>query len=163
MTARVYSTSRPSSRLAARRRMRAADIPEVLACADRRTHLGYSAFIKEWHWWPGDRKAMISDRPVSDDHNDLCRIAAVVHALCAKDRVRVPEWVFDYRSGAPLAMISGLPTTGCIWDRVVAEACGPCEYHNVWFSYRDIESLPEAAKRIKRTRRRRRWRHMLRR
>lgn len=136
--------------------MRAADVPEVISWAGERDHLAYSMLIKEWHWWPADREAMIVDRPVSDDHKDLCRIAAVVHALCDQDKVPVPDWVYDYRSSEPLAMLPTLPRTGGIWDRAVAEACNACEYHNVWFSWRDIEPLSVAAKRLKKARRRRR-------
>lgn len=159
---RVYSTVQASTEpeVEPRRRMRAADVPEVLTWDSQRTHLGYSMLIKEWHWWPADRRAMIADPPVCDNHDDLCRIAAVVHALCDKDKVPVPDWVFDYRSAQPLAMLPRLPTAGVAWERVVAEACDACEVHNVWFSRRDIESLPEAAKRIKKARRFGRWRRL---
>ena len=163
MPARVYSTAKRSTGVVQpRRRMRAADVPEVLSWVDASPFHGFSLLIKEWHWWPDEREAIIADRPLSANHADLCRVAAVVHALCDKDEVGVPGWVFDYTSPEPLTLAAMLPKTGGLWERMVAEACGACRYHNVWFSWRDIEPLPEAARRVTRQRRRqRRWRRGL--
>ena len=132
--------------------MRAADIPEVLAAGDQRTLLAFSAFAKEWEWWPRERWAMIADRPESDSHDDLCRISAVVHALCVRDGIAVPEWVFDYRSEQPLALSASLVLNGEVWHRSVSESPEICGYHNVWFSYRTLEPLAVVAKRIKKAR-----------
>lgn len=146
---------RPKPPVAAvpRRRMRAADIPEVIRLDDKRKLLPYSMFAKEWEWWPEDRSMMVVDRPVSDDNDNLCRIAAVVHALCDRDGVAVPEWVWDYRAPKAIALSDSLVVDGQLLRVSVAEAPSTCEYHNVWFSYRTIEPLSSAAERIKRVRR----------
>ncbi len=158
MSARVYSTAKRSTDvLQPRRRMRAADVPEALSWVDASPFHGFSLLIKEWHWWPDEREAMVADRPVGTNHEVLCRVAALVHGLCDKDEVAVPGWVFDYTSTEPLTLAAMLPNEGPLWERMLAEACDACRYHNVWFSWRDIESLPEAARRIKSQRRQRRW------
>lgn len=132
--------------------MRAADIPEALAVGDKREMLPFSMFAKEWEWWPRDRQAMIADRPESDSHDDLCRISAVVHAMCVRDGVAVPEWVFGYRSEQPLALAASIVVNGKVWHRSVSESPATCGFHNVWFSYRTLEPLSDAARRIKRVR-----------
>ncbi|MCY4457289.1 MAG: hypothetical protein OXB90_04970 [Acidimicrobiaceae bacterium] len=152
MAARIHSTSFPRSDMTPRRRMRAADVVVVIALGSRRELLGFSMFAKEWEWWPVDRDLMVADRPVTDNLDDLCRIAAVVHALCGRDGVVVPEWVFDYTSPRPLTLGPSLVIDGQIWHQAVSEAPPACEYHNVWFDYRTIETLKAAAKRIKASR-----------
>ena len=148
---RIYSNRSSPSGLKPRRRMRAADIPEVIALGSLRELLPYSMLAKEWEWWPADREMMVADRPVTNTV-DMCRIAAVVHALCDRDGVAVPEWVFEYRSPQPLALGSSLVIDGRIWERAVDEAPPACEYHNVWFSYRTLEPLSSVAKRLKSSR-----------
>ena len=128
--------------------MRAADIPEVIALKPLRELLPYSMLAKEWEWWFADREMMVADRPVGDT-DDLCRIAAVVHALCDRDGTAVPDWVFDYRSPSPLALAASLVVDGQILQRSIDEAPPTCAYHNVWFSYRTLEPLKMAAKRIR--------------
>ncbi|MDE0701004.1 MAG: hypothetical protein OXH61_09815 [Acidimicrobiaceae bacterium] len=135
-----------------RRRMRAADILEALAVGDKREMLPFSMFAKEWECWPQERQAMVADRPESGSHDDLFRIAAVVHALCARDDITVPEWVFDYRSEQPLALAASVVFNGEVWHRSVSESPATCGFHNVWFSYRTLEPLSDAARRIRRVR-----------
>ncbi len=152
MAVRIHSTRLPRTDMKPRRRMRAADIPEVIALDSPRELLPYSMLAKEWEWWPADREMMVADRPVTDNLDDLSRIAAVVHALCDRDGVVVPDWVFDYTSPRPLALGPSLVIDGQIWHRAISEAPPTCEYHNVWFSYRTIEPLKAAAKRLKASR-----------
>lgn len=123
------------------RRMRASDIPDMMRYAGRREHLPYSMLAKEWECWPADREKMVADPPACENPDDLCRIAAVVHALCARDGVPVPDWVFRHRSEQPLNLFPMLPTSGPIWDRIRADAPESCEMHNVWFDSRSIAPL----------------------
>lgn len=136
--------------------MRAADIPRVIALDGGRANLPWSMMVKEWHWWPDDREAMVADPPLSDSADDLCRIAALVHALCDQDNVALPGWALEHRSELPLSLFSAIPTSGRLWERMVAEAPAVCEHHNVWFTYRDIESPKAAIKRLRKLQRRRR-------
>lgn len=91
------------------------------------------ALIREWEWWPNERTSIIADEPVGASPQDLCRIAAVVHALCDRDAVPVPGWVWQHRWPEPLAWTSELSTSGALWDRTIAQAPTACAFHNVWF------------------------------
>ena len=81
------------------RRLRAADVPVLYADPGIRWAVPLGALIREWEWWPSERVAIIADEPVGASPDNLCRIAAVVHALCDRDAVPVPDWVV----AAPMA------------------------------------------------------------
>lgn len=84
---------------------------------------------------------MIRDEPEGPDAEDICRIAAVVHALCDRDGVRIPDWVWEHTSAIPLAWDRSCVMRGFIWEQTVANAPPACEYHNVWFDYQFIASV----------------------
>jgi len=90
--------------------------------------------------FPGEREAMIAEAPSGENTDDLCRIDAVVHALCARGGVAIPRWVREYRSEAPIAWGRSVPMAGFIWDQTIANAPPACENHNVWFDYLFISS-----------------------
>ena len=116
------------------RRLRAADVPTLYADPGVRSAVPLGALIREWEWWTSERAAIIADEPVGASPENLCRIAAVVHALCDRDGVPVPDWVWQYRWSEPLMWTSALSTSGPPWERMVAEAPEACAWHNVWFS-----------------------------
>ena len=115
------------------RRLRAADVPALYAEPGVRWSVPLVALIREWHWWPSERAAIVADEPVGGLPEDLCRIAAVVHALCDRDGVPVPDWVWRYRWQEPIAWTGELAAAGSLWDRMIARAPEACAYHNVWF------------------------------
>ena len=115
------------------RRLRAADVPALYAERGVRWAVPLGALIREWEWWPSERAAIIADEPVGASPEDLCRIAAVVHALCDRDGVPVPNWVWQHRWFEPIMWTSELSTAGPLWDRTVAQAPEACAWHNVWF------------------------------
>lgn len=120
--------------------MRASDLPALMAEDCPREHVPLTLFVKDWEHWPDSRGEMVADPPAGGDADDLCRIAAVVHALCERDCHPVPEWVHPHRSDRPLAWGRNFPTSGGFWDRMVANAPPACQYHNVWFDYQFISS-----------------------
>lgn len=122
------------------RRVRAADLPLAMGPNSPREHVPLSALVKDWEDFPAEREAMIADAPIGEDADDLCRIAAVVHALCDRDGAAIPDWVWGHRSEAPIAWGKGVPMAGFIWDQTIANAPPACEYHNVWFDYQFISS-----------------------
>ena len=124
------------------RRFTAADVPALLSERGVRWAVPLGALIREWEWWPAERAAIIADEPVGAAPDDLCRIAAVVHALCDRDGVRVPEWVWRHRWPEPIAWTSELSTEGPLWDRMVAQGPEACAWHNVWFG-EDLISDPK--------------------
>ncbi|MCY3609674.1 MAG: hypothetical protein OXG57_14670 [Acidimicrobiaceae bacterium] len=98
-------------------------------------------FVREWDAWPDERTAMIADTPTGDDDADLCRIAAVTHALCDRDGVPVPNWVLDHRSEVDIAWGRDCVMEGFIWEQTVADAPAACAYHSVWFD-REFVGIP---------------------
>lgn len=100
------------------------------------------ALIREWEWWPRDRAEIAGQEPSGAAADDLCRIAAVVHALCDRDGVPVPGWVWKHRSNEPISWTRALATSGPLWERQVAAAPAACAWHNVWFG-EDLISDPK--------------------
>lgn len=115
------------------RRLRAADVPTLYADPGVRAAVPLGALVREWEWWPTERTAIIAQEPVGAAADDLCRIAAVVHALCDRDTVCVPSWVWQHCWHEPIAWTRELSTTGPLWERMVAHAPPACAWHNVWF------------------------------
>ncbi|WP_419945007.1 hypothetical protein [Candidatus Poriferisodalis sp.] len=76
---------------------------------------------------------MTADEPAGDDAADLCRIAAVVHELCDRDGVAVPEWVFAHRSEVDIAWGRRCVMEGFVWEQTLADAPEACSFHRVWF------------------------------
>ncbi len=130
------------------RRVRAADLPVAMAERTRREHVPLTFFVREWDAWPDSRSAMIADAPAGDDTDDLCRIAAVVHALCDRDGVAVPTWVYSHRSEVDIAWGRHCVMDGFLWDQTLADAPTACVYHRVWF---DREFVGMATQRHGRT------------
>jgi len=129
-------------------RVRAADLPQAMAEPGKREHVPLTFFVREWDAWPDERSAMIADAPTGEDAADLCRIAAVVHALCDRDGVPVPAWVFDHRSEVDIAWGRHSVMEGFIWEQTIADAPAACAYHRVWF---DREFVGIASQRRRRT------------
>jgi len=123
------------------RRVRAADLPAAMGSTASREHVPLVSLVKDWEDFPGEREAMIADAPQGEDLADLCRIAAVVHALCERDGATIPSWVWEHRSEVPIAWGKSVPMTGFIWDQTIANAPPACKHHNVWFDYQFISSV----------------------
>lgn len=91
-------------------------------------------FIKDWNGAPAQRLEMLcgGQAPEGRSPNDLALVAAVVHGLCARDGVAVPDWVGGHRLAEPVTM-SGRPLN-TDWSRWVAsQAPGVCTEHGVYF------------------------------
>ena len=121
-------------------RARAAAVPEAIAGCGPREHVPLTWLVKEWDDFPEEREEMIAQEPVRGDAGDICRVAAVVHALCDRDGVPVPGWVWRHRSPVPIAWGRSVPMTGFIWEQTIANAPPACAQHNVWFDYQFISA-----------------------
>lgn len=136
------------------RRLRAADAPALYASCGERWHVPLAALVREWEWWPSERAEIIADEPQGAADDDTCRIAAVVHALCDRDGVPVPDWVWRHRWPEPIAWARQLPTAGASWERTVKQSPKACAYHNVWFAetlISDPKTQAEARRPARRT------------
>ena len=130
------------SAMVARPALCAADLPTHLAAGDGRNGLvALREFVKRWACFPQQCPMMIAQAPrrhrwydrLTSRRHDLVRISAVVHALCDRDGVAVPAWVYKHRSRRPIGLATSLdPTTE--WARItLADAPSACAYHDVWF------------------------------
>ncbi len=126
-------------------------IPRWMAGDDKRGRVvELRELCKQWaHTDHAHRVAMVREAPrryrwwhrFTARRHDLARIAAVVHALCDRDDVDVPDWVWKHRSRRPIGVPVSLdPTTR--WGRtIVADAPDACAYHRVWFDHSMIENI----------------------
>ena len=90
-------------------------------------------FVKDWNYWTLDRAAMLDgEPPPGGDPFDLACIAAVVHALTARDSGVVPSWVHRYRS-VPPRLFTGVAADSANGRLIVAEAPPVCAAHGVFF------------------------------
>lgn len=122
------------------RRIRATDLPALMQENARRPHVPLTLLVKEWDDFPSERESMINEAPSGEDADDLCRIAAVVHALCERDSLSIPDWVWEHRSEVPIAWDRRCIMQGVVWDQTIENAPPACGYHNVWFDYQFISS-----------------------
>ena len=90
-------------------------------------------FIKDWNYWVDSRDEMLDGPPPpgADPFHAAC-IAAIVHALCARDGVAVPAWVHRHRAEPPRT-INGSPLTTNFGRAVAAEAPPQCAAHGAYF------------------------------
>lgn len=141
MPVTVFKSLPSDGRAPVYRRVRAADLPSLMAPDGPRPHVPLMLLVKEWDYFPGERERLIEDAPAGPDGGDLCRIAAVVHAMCDRDGVPIPDWVWQHRSEVPIAWGRSCVMQGFIWEQTLANAPPACEYHNVWFDYQFISSV----------------------
>ena len=67
---------------------------------------------------------MIAAEPESASADESCRIAALVHALCDRDGIAVPDWVLAHRSDRPIPLMPAV-VTEIVWLDLAATAL-PC-------------------------------------
>ncbi len=126
----------------------AADIPELMCDNGMRGRVvDLCELCKQWaHTDSAHRAAMVTEPPqryrwwhrFSPRRHDLVRIAAVVHALCDRDGVPVPDWVWQHRSRHDLGFCSSRWSVSSLWVEN-PEAPAACAYHKVWFDPASIE------------------------
>ena len=73
--------------------------------------------------------------------HDLARVAAVVHALCDRDDVDVPDWVWRHRCRRPVGVPVSLDPESRYGRAVLVDAPDACAYHRVWFDHSMIENI----------------------
>ena len=124
-------------------------IPRWMADDDKRGRVvELRELCKQWaNTTQGYRVAMVATPPqryrwwhrFTRRRHDLTRIAAVVHALCDRDGVPVPDWVWQHRSRRHLGMCEKSVLFKKSYWRENIDAPAACEYHRVWFDPASIE------------------------
>ena len=87
------------------------------------------------------RRHRFYDRWLTARRDDLARIAAVVHAMCDRDGVAVPEWVSRHRARRPIGIVASLDPDSRYGQAVLADAPEACAEHGVWFDQTMIENV----------------------
>ena len=103
-------------------------------------------FVKDWNYWLDFRVEMLDGPPAADsDPFDLACIAAVVHALAARDGADVPEWVHRYQADPP-RLFTGR-SVDSDYGRLIAAGSPPeCALHGVFFETEMLERGRRAAR-----------------
>lgn len=132
-------------------RITAAQVPRWMSHDDGRGRIvELIQLAKDWASFPALREAMIQEPPRSHRwhhrftrrRRDLARIAAVVHALCDRDRHPIPSWVWQWRSDKPIGLCGGRVMQDTPYERSLrASAPEACSYHDVWFDHASIENI----------------------
>ena len=127
----------------------AAQIPRWMADDDNRGRVvELRELCKQWaHTDHAHRAVMVEAPPrrhrwwhrFTRRRHDLVRIAAVVHALCDRDGVAVPDWVWRHRSRSHLGLCESSALAGRSRLRDSLDAPAACAYHRVWFDPASIE------------------------
>lgn len=63
----------------------------------------------------------------------LARIAAVIHALCLRDEVSVPDWVFDAKLPEPEIIVNRIKPDSNYGKIVMSRAPAVSKYHNLYY------------------------------
>ena len=137
---RLRTETKPVDPLRRARFYRVSEMPVRMAEPSARgSYRSLIQFVMCWNDWPDHRSEMLDGPPPDDgDRFHLATIASVVHALCARDGLSVPEWVHYYRADVE-ATIAGVPATSDFGRIVAAEAPPTCAQHGVYFDYELLE------------------------
>ena len=140
----VASVIEPATRL-----LRACDLPEGIARDDGRGRVvAVRQFVKDWAASDAlRREQMIADAPrrwrwwhrVGPRRFDIAKISAVVHSLCDRDGVELPEWVRRHRASRPVPLTDGRLKATPWTTQLMAQAPPACAAHNVWFDARSLD------------------------
>ena len=115
--------------------MTVGDLPAEMEVDCRRGafRVPLAQFIMDWNH--SDKPAaLIEKAPVYTGRNNLIlpAIAVVVHALCARDDVKLPDWVLEHRATDDVMLFGGDIDSNL--GRLIRRSSPPaCRYHRVWF------------------------------
>ena len=90
-------------------------------------------FVMDWRRYPEQRDAVLATPPPPETSEVVAaKMASVVHALCERDSVAVPEWVHRCRLDPAVALF-GVRLNSRFGDAVRARSPRVCAAHGVFF------------------------------
>lgn len=107
----------------------AAHLPAWMSTTPGSRIAALSSFVNHWALHPERRPAMCATPPTGRNRLDLVRIAATVHALCDRDGVGVPEWVWAHTWHEDVRIHDVGEASADFRDSALAT----CAHHRVWF------------------------------
>ena len=107
----------------------AAHLPAWMSAGQGSRIAALSSFVNHWALHPERRPAMCAAAPSGPNRLDLVRIAATAHALCDRDGVAVPEWVWAHTWHEDVRVYD----VGEASAAFRGSAVGGCAHHRVWF------------------------------
>ncbi len=91
-------------------------------------------FVMDWRRYPEQRDAVLATvPPPATSELVQAKMAAVVHALCDRDHVTVPDWVHRCRTEPEIALFGAYLHTP-YGQRIRGRSPRVCAVHGVWFS-----------------------------
>ena len=109
--------------------LQATHLPALMLSGRNGRTVSMSQFVKDWAHWPDRRGAMCEREPFGPNRLDLVRIAATVHALCDRDGLAIPDWVWGHSWHENIRMGGRRPVS----ERDRRNGLAACEYHGIWF------------------------------
>ena len=107
----------------------AAHLPAWMSTTPGSRIAALSSFVNHWAVHPDRRSSMCVTPPAGENRLDLVRIAATVHALCDRDRIPVPDWVWAHTWHEDIR----LHDVGEVTPEFRDSALAACPHHRVWF------------------------------
>ena len=118
-----YTTAMTVPRLAA----------EMLDPSWRHSDRPLVQFVMDWRRFPEQRPQVLAvEPPAGTDEVTAAKMATVVHALCERDGLPVPEWVHRHRLVAGVGLF-GVPLDSPFGTTIRRRAPRVCAEHGVWF------------------------------
>lgn len=115
--------------------MTVGDLPAEMEVDCRRGpfRVPLAQFVMDWNH-ADNPAALIEEAPAYAGGNDLIlpAIAVVVHALCDRDSVRLPDWVMKHRASDDV-MLFGWNMNSNLAKLIRKASPSACKYHRVWF------------------------------
>lgn len=124
-----------------------ADIPELMRenslfeGVKRRT--GLAVFIQYWNNTTDEGRQRMASAEMEETDlpaEELAAAAAVVHGLCAKDDIEIPQWVLGEKADRPMCLFTGTEKPENVAQLMVVSA-GVCAEHNVFYEEEFLEKV----------------------
>lgn len=123
------------------------DIPRLLledtSSEGEKRRTGLAVFVQYWNNTTDEGRWRMAKAvmPANDlPSEEIAAAAAVLHGLCAKDGIDIPEWVLEAKADRPACLFTG-PQENEELPRLLAESAEVCAGHNVFYEEHFLEKV----------------------